>query len=455
MSTPVLAPMPMPVPVPATEFDSAVIALINALPGFEDEIDTIVATYKALKPRLIKADAYYVEEKMDSDVVEGFRTALNELKALKEVKALAEKSEAVVKKFKYDMEILQLFTEEAEGGVKAEEAEAEVKTEVKVEAKETDEAGAKDTNEAKAEASVSEVSKVPKSLEAPKASAPAPAPEAYVTEVSEVPESPGASEAPEAPEALEENRPCLTRLTRVLNPEIKSAAKGLKNLLLSKGDIVDGFLTAYKTFRVKMNKIDPVFYKGNKDELIKDLLREAFNKINAATGKADLNKTRREAVKALKAEMNLMSKLLKERKAVMKQSKMMTAPVSDAPVSDASGPESGIDAIAVPETVEDLTVSSTPASFIPTPLVEVEAQLLKPEASRVEAFRRAPLSPEPLALEPLSPLAPKSHIIEEGVISEAKEELRVFGLPLKRNEGSFILDSRIFDRDVRDSIKKV
>jgi hypothetical protein len=92
---------------------------------------------------------------------------------------------------------------------------------------------------------------------------------------------------------------------------------------------------------------------------------------------------------------------------------------------------------AVPETVEDLTVSfSTPAPFIPTPLVEGEA----------------PLALEPLSL--LSQLAPESLtlLVEEGA---KEEEFRVFGLPLKRNEGSFILDSRIFDREVRDSIKKV
>jgi hypothetical protein len=154
-----------------------------------------------------------------------------------------------------------------------------------------------------------------------------------VSEVPELPEPPEALEVPESPEALEACRP---RLTRVLNAEIKFAAKELKNLLLSKGDVVDGFVSAYKAFRVEMKKIDPEFYQRNQDEwveTIKDLLREAFNKINSASGKADLNKTRREAVKALKAEMNLMLNLLKERKAVMKQSKIMTAPVSDAPAA--------------------------------------------------------------------------------------------------------------------------
>jgi inorganic pyrophosphatase len=265
-----------------------VIALRNALPGFEDEKDAIVETYKALKPRLIKADAYYTEEKMDSDVVEGFRTAVKELKALKGVKALAEKREAVVKKFQYGMEILKLFTEEAE----AEER-------------------AKVIDEAKAEDAVPAVPEVPK-----------------VPEVSE------------SSEALEE--------PRVLTPEIKSAAQELKNLLLSKGVAVDEFVTSYKAFRVEMKKIDPEFYKGNQDEWIetlKDLLREAFTKINAASGKADLAKTRREAVKVLKAEMNRMLNLLKEREAVMKQSKMMmmmTAPVSDAPAAAGSVKEATV-----------------------------------------------------------------------------------------------------------------
>jgi hypothetical protein len=107
-------PVPATVPATETEFEAAVIALRNALPGFEDEMDAIVATYQELKPRLIKSDPYYTENKMDSDVIEGYRLAVEQLNEIKEVEALAEKREAVVKKFKYDTEILKLITEEAE-----------------------------------------------------------------------------------------------------------------------------------------------------------------------------------------------------------------------------------------------------------------------------------------------------------------------------------------------------